>query len=298
MSPAQILEVRDLVVRYRARGLFAAAPKPAVNGASFELARGETLGIVGESGSGKTSLLRALLRLLPVESGSVRLEGQDWLALNGDVLRRVRQKIGVVSQNPFLSLSPRLTIAEIIAEPMLARGDRSNLAMRARIKSLLSDCGLPSDFLERRARELSGGQAQRVAIARALALAPKLMILDEPTSALDVSVQAQILNLLAELKESRGLSMLFVTHNLKVVAHMADSLMVMRRGDVVESGRTEEVVRTPAQDYTRELLAFGLNVRPDRARLTAFPRRRCCGLIPKPPGRNQPTTATASISTS
>ena len=249
MSPAQILEVRDLVVRYRARGLFAAAPKPAVNGASFELARGETLGIVGESGSGKTSLLRALLRLLPVESGSVRLEGQDWLALNGDVLRRVRQKIGVVSQNPFLSLSPRLTIAEIIAEPMLARGDRSNLAMRARIKSLLSDCGLPSDFLERRARELSGGQAQRVAIARALALAPKLMILDEPTSALDVSV----------------LSMLFVTHNLKVVAHMADSLMVMRRGDVVESGRTEEVVRTPAQDYTRELLAFGLNVRPDRA---------------------------------
>ena len=265
MSPAQILEVRDLVVRYRARGLFAAAPKPAVNGASFELARGETLGIVGESGSGKTSLLRAQLRLLPVESGSVRLEGQDWLALNGDVLRRVRQKIGVVSQNPFLSLSPRLTIAEIIAEPMLARGDRSNLAMRARIKSLLSDCGLPSDFLERRARELSGGQAQRVAIARALALAPKLMILDEPTSALDVSVQAQILNLLAELKESRGLSMLFVTHNLKVVAHMADSLMVMRRGDVVESGRTEEVVRTPAQDYTRELLAFGLNVRPDRA---------------------------------
>ena len=121
------------------------------------------------------------------------------------------------------------------------------------------------ELLERRARELSGGQAQRVAIARALALAPKLMILDEPTSALDVSVQAQILNLLAELKESRGLSMLFVTHNLKVVAHMADSLMVMRRGDVVESGRTEEVVRTPAQDYTRELLAFGLNVRPDRA---------------------------------
>lgn len=265
MSPAQILEVRDLVVRYRARGLFAAAPKPAVNGASFELARGETLGIVGESGSGKTSLLRALLRLLPAESGSVRLDGRDWLALKGDALRRARQRIGVVSQNPFLSLSPRLTIAEIIAEPMLAQGERPSPAMRAKTVGLLSDCGLPADFLERRARELSGGQAQRVAIARALALEPMLMILDEPTSALDVSVQAQILNLLAELKQSRGLSMLFVTHNLKVVAHVCDSLMVMRRGDVVESGRTDHVVRNPAQDYTRELLAFGLNVRRDRA---------------------------------
>ncbi|WP_337182913.1 dipeptide/oligopeptide/nickel ABC transporter ATP-binding protein [Shinella sp.] len=256
MTPPPMLDVDTLVIRYRA-GLFAARPKPAVNGASFRLERGETLGIVGESGSGKTSLLRAILRLLPVESGAIRLDGQDWLALKGDALRKARQKIGVVSQNPFLSLSPRLTIEEILAEPMLAAGRRQGAAMRGKIASLLADCGLPADFLARRARELSGGQAQRVAIARALALEPGLLILDEPTSALDVSVQAQILNLLSDLKESRGLSMLFVTHNLKVVAHISDALLVMRRGDVVEFGRTEDVIRAPAEAYTRELLSFG-----------------------------------------
>lgn len=260
MNSSLMLDVQNLVIRYRARGLFTARAKPAVNGASFQLARGETLGIVGESGSGKTSLLRAILRLLPVESGSVQLDGQDWLALKGDALRRARQKIGVVSQNPFLSLSPRLTISEIIAEPMLAQGERQGPAMRTKIAGLLSDCGLPADFLDRRARELSGGQAQRVAIARALALSPELMILDEPTSALDVSVQAQILNLLADLKESRGLSMLFVTHNLKVVAHISDTLLVMRHGNVIEFGRTEEVIRAPAHDYTRDLLSFGRSV--------------------------------------
>ena len=256
MTPVPMLDVARLVIRYRA-GLFAARPKPAVNGASFRLEKGETLGIVGESGSGKTSLLRAILRLLPVESGAIRLDGQDWLALKGDALRKARQKIGVVSQNPFLSLSPRLTIEEILAEPMLAAGQQRGLAMREKIAALLSDCGLPADFLTRRARELSGGQAQRVAIARALALEPGLLILDEPTSALDVSVQAQILNLLSDLKASRGLSMLFVTHNLKVVAHISDSLLVMRRGDVIEFGRTEDVIGAPAEAYTRELLSFG-----------------------------------------
>ena len=255
MSAAPMLDIDNLVIRYRA-GLFAPRPKSAVNGASFRLAKGETLGIVGESGSGKTSLLRAVLRLLPVESGEIRLDGEDWLALKGDALRRARQKIGVVSQNPFLSLSPRLTIAEILAEPMLAQGERQGPAMREKIAGLLADCGLPADFLDRRARELSGGQAQRVAIARALSLEPGLLILDEPTSALDVSVQAQILNLLADLKENRGLSMLFVTHNLKV-AHISNALLVMRRGDVVEFGRTEDVIRAPAEDYTRELLSFG-----------------------------------------
>ena len=132
MTAAPMLDIDNLVIRYRA-GLFAPRPKPAVNGASFRLAKGETLGLVGESGSGKTSLLRAILRLLPVESGAVRLDGQDWLALKGDALRRARQKIGVVSQNPFLSLSPRLTIAEILAEPMLAQGERQGPAMREKI---------------------------------------------------------------------------------------------------------------------------------------------------------------------
>ncbi|MDQ2065892.1 dipeptide/oligopeptide/nickel ABC transporter ATP-binding protein [Xinfangfangia sp. CPCC 101601] len=260
MTGTPMLEVRDLVIRYRS-GLFAPRAKPAVNGASFQLMPGETLGIVGESGSGKTSLLRAILRLLPVESGSIEMSGQDWLAIKGRSLRQARQAIGVVSQNPFLSLSPRLSVREILAEPLQAAGQSAGAALNARIETLLGDCGLPANFRDRRARELSGGQAQRVAIARALALEPQLLVLDEPTSALDVSVQAQILNLLADLKQQRGLSMLFVTHNLKVVAHIADRLMVMRRGDVVELGATERIVAAPAQDYTRQLLSFGLNAK-------------------------------------
>ena len=282
MTGEPLLEVTDLLIRYRA-GLFAPRPKPAVNGASFRLERGTTLGIVGESGSGKTSLLRAILRLLPVESGAIRLEGRDWLALRGRTLRRARQGIGVVSQNPFLSLSPRLTVAEILAEPMLAAGRRPGPEMRDRIAALLSDCGLPAAFLDRRARELSGGQAQRVAIARALALEPRLLVLDEPTSALDVSVQAQVLNLLSDLKDRHELSMLFVTHNLKVVAHVADNLLVMRRGDVVEFGPTEQVVHAPAQPYTRELLSFGVHARTARKEPSLCPRSASCRPPPAPP---------------
>lgn len=251
------LDVQDLVVRYKPRGLFAVPPQPAVNRVSLSLPAGATLGVVGESGSGKSSLLRAILRLIPAERGSITFGGQDWLALRGSELRLVRQNIGVVSQNPFLSLSPRLTIEQILSEPLLARGDRPGADLREKTALLLSRCGLPPDFLPRRARELSGGQAQRVAIARALALGPRLLVLDEPTSALDVSVQAQILNLLMELKSEFGLSMLFVTHNLKVVAHISDLLMVMQHGVVVEAGRTERIMAEPGQAYTRELLRFG-----------------------------------------
>jgi peptide/nickel transport system ATP-binding protein len=253
---ASLLEVHDLVVRYQPRGLFEAPFKPAVNGVTLSLPAGSTLGVVGESGSGKSSLLRALLRLVPVESGTISLGGQDWLAIDGPALRRARHSIGFVAQNPFLSLSPRLTIAQILSEPLLARGDKPGAEMKDRIALLLSRCGLPADFLPRRARELSGGQAQRVSIARALALSPRLLVLDEPTSALDVSVQAQILNLLLDLKADSGLSMLFVTHNLKVVAHLAEQLMVMRQGSVVEAGATERVMADPAQSYTRELMGF------------------------------------------
>ena len=254
---APLLDVHNLVVRYKPRGLFAAAAKPAVDRVSLSLPAGSTLGVVGESGSGKSSLLRAVLRLVPVESGTISLGGQDWLAIDGPALRRARHSIGFVAQNPFLSLSPRLTIAQILAEPLLARGDKPGAAMQDRIAVLLSRCGLPPDFLPRRARELSGGQAQRVAIARALALSPRLLVLDEPTSALDVSVQAQILNLLMDLKADFGLSMLFVTHNLKVVAHIADQLMVMRQGSVVESGATERIMSAAEQLYTQELMGFG-----------------------------------------
>jgi ABC-type glutathione transport system ATPase component len=254
---APLVEVHDLVVRYKSRGLFAAPFKHAVNGVTLSLPAGSTLGLVGESGSGKSSLLRALLRLVPVESGTISLGGEDWLAIDGSALRRARHSIGFVAQNPFLSLSPRLTIAQILAEPLLARGDKPGAEMKDRIALLLSRCGLPANFLHLRASQLSGDQAQRVSIARALALSPRLLVLDEPTSALDVSVQAQILNLLLDLKADSGLSMLFVTHNLKVVAHLAEQLMVMRQGSVVEAGATERVMADPAQAYTRELIGFG-----------------------------------------
>lgn len=257
----EVLTVETLVLRYPSRGLFAPRPEPALKGVSLSLAAGETLGLVGESGSGKSSLLRAILGLVPVESGRISVMGQDWTALSPAELRRARQGVGVVAQNPFLSLSPRLTVAEILAEPLLARGDRPGPALRETAATLLARCGLPGDFLPRRARALSGGQAQRVAIARALALSPKLMILDEPTSALDVSVQAQILNLLADLKAEMGLSMLFVTHNLKVVAHVADRLAVMRRGEIIETGPSAAMIAQPQQDYTRDLLGFGLHRR-------------------------------------
>jgi ABC-type glutathione transport system ATPase component len=253
-----MLEVRDLVIRYSGHGLFGKRPAPTVNGVSLTVHTGTTLGVVGESGSGKSTLLRAILGLVPVESGSIVLDGRNWLSLRRRDLRAARRTIGVVAQNPFLSLSPRLTIAEILAEPLLARGDRPGAALRERTAVLLSRCGLPPDFLQRHARELSGGQAQRVAIARALALDPKLLILDEPTSALDISVQAQILNLLADLKAASNLSMLFVTHNLKVVAHVSDDLVVMRQGKILESGPTLQVINAPESDYTLDLLGRGL----------------------------------------
>jgi peptide/nickel transport system ATP-binding protein len=250
MTGAPLLEVTDLLIRYRA-GLFAPRPKPAVNGASFRLERGTTLGIVGESGSGKTSLLRAILRLLPVESGAIRLEGRDWLALRGRALRRARQGIGVVSQNPFLSLSPRLTVAEILAEPMLAAGRRPGPEMRDRIAALLSDCGLPAAFLDRRARELSGGQAQRVAIARALALHPEILLLDEVTSALDPELVNEVLDTIRGLAQG-GMTMLIVSHEMGFVREVADTVVFMDAGEVIERGPPATLFSAPQTARARD----------------------------------------------
>ena len=248
-----ILEVSDLVVRYGRQSMFADRPKPAADGISFILAPRTTLGIVGESGSGKSTVLRAILRLVPVESGCIRYQGHDWLDVPNREMRALRAQIGVVMQNPFLSLSPRLTVAEILAEPLRAQGGLSRSEVRNRSVKNLEDCGLRHEFLESRARELSGGQAQRVAFARALALEPDLMILDEPTSALDASVQAQILNLLQELKASRGLSVLIVTHDIGVVWHTSDEVLVMRHGEQVEYGALATVTDRTVDDYTRSL---------------------------------------------
>ncbi len=251
--PEPILEVSDLVVRYGRPSLFADRPKPAADGISFALAPRKTLGIIGESGSGKSTVLRAILRLVPVESGGIRYRGRDWLNIPDREMRPLRARIGVVMQNPFLSLSPRLTVGEILAEPLAAQGRCARSEMRDRSARNLRDCGLQPEFLRSRARELSGGQAQRVAIARALALEPDLMILDEPTSALDVSVQAQILNLLQELKSSRGLSVLIVTHDIGVVWHTSDEVLVMRHGEQIEHGTLESVTDGTISNYTRSL---------------------------------------------
>lgn len=251
--PEPVLEVSDLVVRYGRSSIFANRPEPAAKGISFALNPRKTLGIVGESGSGKSTVLRAILRLVPVESGDVRYHGSDWLNIPVREMRPLRARIGVVMQNPFLSLSPRLTVAEILAEPLLAHGGISRSEVTNRSAKNLSDCGLRTGILRRRAAELSGGQAQRVAFARALALEPDLMILDEPTSALDVSVQAQILNLLLELKTSRGLSVLIVTHDIGVVWRTSDEVLVMRHGKQVEHGTPEEVAGRATNDHIRSL---------------------------------------------
>ncbi len=248
----KLLTVDNLSVRYPSRRFFAAKSEPAIEDISFSLQAGHILGIVGESGSGKTTLIRALLRLIPPATGKVTFNTENWLALKGKALARARRRIGVVSQNPFLSLSPRMNIAQILTEPLHAGGQTR--PDKVVLESALNAVGLPVGFLPRKAASLSGGQAQRVAIARALMLKPDLLILDEATSALDVSVQAQILNLLMEIRYRTNVSMVFVSHDLAVVQHLSDDLMVMRRGKIIEHGPTEQIISNPSQPYTRALL--------------------------------------------
>jgi oligopeptide transport system ATP-binding protein len=254
---APVLEVRDLVVDYAtARGLLRPAGKlRAVNGVSFDVYPGETLGLVGESGCGKTTLGRCIVRLVPASSGMVRFDGSDLLALKGPDLRRRRRSIQIVFQNPYSSLDPRMSVDKIVAEPLGTHTDLRGEPLRARVVSLLEDVGLGAPHLDRYPHQLSGGQAQRVAIARALALDPKLIVLDEPTSALDVSVQAQIINLLEELQRRLGVGYLFISHDLTVVQHISHRIAVMYLGEIVESGAVDDVFSRAGHPYTQALLA-------------------------------------------
>jgi peptide/nickel transport system ATP-binding protein len=236
----------------------------AVQDVTLTLRRGETIGIVGESGSGKSTLARLIIRLIAADKGEVLIEGNDFLKLNGRQARRQRKRIQMVFQDPFASLNPRYKVGQIIAEGPLLQGVPRQEATR-RVNELLDLVGLDRKSAERFPHEFSGGQRQRIGIARALALDPEILIADEAVSALDVSVQAQVLRLLADIRDRLNLSMLFITHDLCVAAQVCDHIMVMRRGEVVEAGPTAEVFAAPKHDYTKALF----NSIPGRAWIAA-----------------------------
>ena len=245
----------------------------AVDDVSFEVKRGSTLGIVGESGSGKSTIAYCILHLIEPTSGAILFEGRDLAQLSAAELRATRRDIQLVFQDPYASLDPRMSIAEIVEEPLRINrvGDRAE--RRAAVAELLDVVGLRPEAANRYPHEFSGGQRQRIGIARALALRPKLLVCDEPVSALDVSIQAQILNLLKDLQDSLGLTYLFIAHDLAVVRSMSDEVVVMRRGRVVERGPAEQVYGDPQDPYTQELLAAIPVPDPERMRLRRSQRR-------------------------
>jgi oligopeptide transport system ATP-binding protein len=253
-----LLEVSNLKVHFPVKaGLFSPVKDyvRAVDGVSFSIAPGKTLGLVGESGCGKTSLSRAIMRLIDPTAGSIRLDGEDITKMHGAELRARRRKFQMVFQDPYSSLNPRMTAGAIIGEPITIHGlARTAQERRDRIARLLEDVGLSADHANRYPHELCGGQRQRIAIARALAVEPKLIIADEPVSALDVSIQAQVINLLQDIQKEHRVAYLFISHDLTVVEHLSHEVMVMYLGRIVESGPAREICRNPLHPYTQALL--------------------------------------------
>ncbi|MEU6073790.1 ATP-binding cassette domain-containing protein [Micromonospora sp. NPDC047074] len=227
----------------------------AVKGVSFTLERGECLAVVGESGAGKSTVGRMVLRLIEPDSGSVTFDGIDVLATKPKQTRELRQRMQMIFQDPYSSLDPRMTIKDAVAEPFLVHTDKDRVTREREAVELLDKVGIGSRYLGRYPAELSGGQLQRVAIARALTMKPSLIVCDEPVAALDVSVRAQVLNLLRDLQEELGLAYLFVCHDLALVEVIADRVMVMASGEIVETDTTEQIFANPRQEYTKKLLA-------------------------------------------
>ncbi|NLF31636.1 MAG: ATP-binding cassette domain-containing protein [Planctomycetes bacterium] len=253
-----LLTVENLVTWFPIRrGVFSRVRGhvKAVDGVSFSIARGRTLGLVGESGSGKTTVGRTLLRLIDATGGRVTFDGRDVLAMGGDELRRLRRRMQIIFQDPFGSLNPRMTVGRIIAEPMAVHRLAGRSERRDRVASLLERVGLSPDYVNRYPHEFSGGQRQRIGIARALSVEPEFIVCDEPVSALDVSIQGQVLNLLGDIQDELGLSYLFIAHNLAVVEHFADDVAVMYLGRIVELADRESLYRAPTHPYTQALLS-------------------------------------------
>lgn len=253
-----LLEVRDLRVHFPIRGGLLRRQTgsfKAVDGVSFTVRAGETVGLVGESGSGKTTIGRTLVKLIAPTSGQALWKGKDILPMGEREFRPLRRRIQYIFQDPFGSLNPRMTVGAIIGEALEIHFRELSASQHSeRVASLLRRVGLKPEMMARHPHEFSGGQRQRIGIARALAVEPEFLICDEPVSALDVSVQAQIVNLLRDLQEELGLAMLFIAHDLAVVEHLSDSVLVLHRGRIVESGEAREVLQHPRAPYTRELL--------------------------------------------
>jgi oligopeptide transport system ATP-binding protein len=251
-----LLQVRSLTKHFRLPGGWLSGGTRyvyAVDGVDFEIAAGEVFGLVGESGCGKTTLGRMVLRLIEPTAGQVIFDGHSLTALKREQMRHMRQQMQVVFQNPLSSLSPRFKVEQIVAEPLTTHRALPKQQIHGRVLELLEQVGLGKQHLDRFPHEMSGGQCQRVAVARALAVNPKLLVLDEPTSALDVSVQAQIINLLDDLKKLHGLTYLFISHDLNIVQHISDRIGVMYLGKLVELGPSEAVFNQPLHPYTQAL---------------------------------------------
>jgi ABC-type oligopeptide transport system ATPase subunit len=267
-----LLEVAHVSKTYEAHSRLwkREALHPAVKDVSFSVPQGKTLGIVGESGSGKSTLLRMILRLLRPSEGQILYRGQDIWAIEGQDLLKLRREVQAIFQDPASSFNPRQKIGAILSAPLEVHGIGNRKSREAKIIATLAQMALPADFIRRYPHQLSGGQRQRVAIARAIILGPSLVLADEPTSALDVSVQAQILNVFRETKEKLGLTMVFVSHNLAVIRYVSDHVAVMRQGEIVEAGESEEIFSNPTHPYTQALLRAVPDPKRRRGRSSAL----------------------------